>query len=163
MPVDDENIVSFSLSYDDTTDRLYSLGFETRNNRQKTVLKSHSGPVYEKSEIIFASGGEDSNASFVLDRQQSKLYTTLGYGAVSIIGYDGLKTFGDQNQIPERLMSSGDFLFSLNRDSSISVWDKKSGLFIMELYIFEDYSFLCVLSDSNYFTSGRAERYLIRN
>jgi WD40 repeat protein len=162
VAINDDNLVTFALSYDETTDRLYSLGFETRNGRQKTVLKGHSGSTYERVETLLAYAGEDAGATLTLDEERSKLYTSIGYGTVNILGYEGFTSLEEQNHIPESLMTAGGFLFSLNRDSSVTVWNTKTGRIAMEIYLFTDESILCILPDGNYAAIGGAERYLIR-
>ncbi|HOV64943.1 MAG TPA: hypothetical protein PLG43_13805, partial [Spirochaetia bacterium] len=154
VAVADENVVSFSLVYDETSDRLYSLGFETRNGRQKTVLKEHSGETYERIETLIAYSGEDVGATLAFDTTRSRLYTSIGYGTVNTFGYGGFTSLEEQNHIPQSLKATNGLLLSLNKDSSLTVWDTQTGRIAMEIYFFKDGGILCMLKGGRIATGG---------
>lgn len=85
VPIKDSNILTFMVDYDSTTRTLYSLGFERKDNALKTVLKSHRGRTLEITETLLTYPGEDAEASFIVDKNRSRVFTSLGFGGIHML------------------------------------------------------------------------------
>ncbi len=160
VPIDDSNILTFYLEYDEMTRNLYTLGYEERSGGLRTVLKQHSGFNYDRVTTLISYPGEDPEASLVVDPESSRVFTSLGYGKVHMYAWNGFTYLEKINHIPRRLYVNEGFLYSLNGDSSISVWDTDTGTLLMTIFIFEDYSWAVVPKKGRPYSYGSARRYL---
>ncbi len=160
VPINDNNIHTFTIDYDNVTRTLYSLGIEEKHNTLRTVLKAHRGSSFEKTETILAFRGENPDAAFVVDPADSSIYTTLGYGEITLLSWNGFTSLEKTDHIPGKLVIHGDYLFSLNTDLSVSVFNKNTGRAALELYLFDDYSWLAVLPSGKFHSAKNGERYL---
>ena len=160
VPIDDSNLLIFDLQQDPLTGKLYSLGFEERNNMLRTVLKQHTGRNYDRSETLMAFPGEDIEAAFTSDLYSSRIFTSLGYGGIKMLYWGGFTDLESTVSIPRALKLRGNILIALNQDSSFTIWNPSTGKKLMDLYIFRDLSWAAVLSNNRYYASSGAERYI---
>ncbi len=162
VPIDDSNILTFYLEYDEMTRKLYTLGYEERAGGLRTVLKQHSGFNYDRVTTLISYPGEDPEASLAVDSDSSRIFTSLGFGKVHMYAWNGFTYLESINHIPRSLYVHSGHLYSLNGDSSISVWDTERGDLLMTIYIFEDFSWAVVPTEGRPYTHGGAEKYLHR-
>lgn len=160
VPLPDRNLLTFSLDYDHTTRSLYTLGFERRRDSIRTVLKEHQGRNYGRVSTLLSYPGEDNEASLAIDRETSRVFTSLGYGDVHMFTWDGFTTMQKVEHIPRKLYTHAGLLYSLNGDSSISVWDIDHGKLLMTLYMFENSSWAITFSDGSYYATDDAEQWI---
>ena len=160
VPIDDSDLLIFDLQHDFLTGKLYSIGFEKRNDIMRTVLKEHTGRNYDRAETIMAFPGEDFGATFTSDIYSSKIFTSLGYGGVKMLYWGGFTSLENPLSIPRSLKLRGNILVSLNQDSSFSIWNPSTGERVMNLYIFKDLSWAALLSNDRYYASPGAEKYI---
>ncbi|MFO7849653.1 MAG: hypothetical protein R6V67_06810 [Spirochaetia bacterium] len=160
VPIDDTNILTFHLQYDDTTRNLYTLGYEQRANGLRTVLKQHAGSNYDRVTTLLSYPGEDPEATLAVDPVTSKIFTSLGYGKVHMYAWNGFTYLEPINHISRKLYVHDGFLYSLNEDSSISVWDTDKGTLLMTIYVFNDYSWAVIPREGEPYTYGDADKYL---
>ncbi len=160
VPIPDRNLLTFSLGYDRTTRSLYSLGFEERKGSIRTVLKQHQGNNYSRVSTLLSYPGEDNEATLAIDKETSRVFTSLGYGDVHMFTWDGFTTLEKVEHIPRKLYTHGELLYSLNGDSSISVWDIQHGKLIMTLYLFENSSWAITFSDGSFYATKDAEQWI---
>lgn len=166
VPLKDSSLLIFALEYDFTAGILYTLGIERRGERLFTVLKSHTGSTMERTETVLAYPGEDHKASFILDPESSRIYTSLGFEGVKILSWGGITMMERTEHIPRELHIQGDLLIALNRDSSLSIWNKRNGMKVLEFYLFQDNNWVAVFGDGShmnhksYQSSAGGERYI---
>ncbi len=160
VPVEDSNLLTFDLEYDELTRKLYTLGFEERGGIMRTVLKQHTGRSHDRAETILAVPGEDFSASFASDTDSSKLFTSLGYNGVKMLYWGGFTSLEKSLSIPKKLKLEGTLLASLNHDSSFTIFNSSNGSKIMDLFIFSDLSWAALLSDNMFYVSAGAEKYI---
>lgn len=160
VPIPDRNLLTFHLAYDNTTRILYSLGFEQRRNNIRTVLKQHQGRNYSRISTLLSYPGEDSGATLAIDPGTSRVFTSLGYGDVHMFTWNGFSTMEKVEHIPRELYTHNGRLYSLNGDSSISIWDTSSGKLQMTLNVFKDLSWGISFADGNYFATEDAREWI---
>ena len=159
VPIPDRNLLTFDLVYDNYTRTLYSLGFENRRNSIRTVLKAHQGRNLTRVATLLSFPGEDSEASLAVDPETSRLFTSLGYGDVHMFTWDGFTIMEQVEHIPRNLHAHSGMLYSLNGDSSISIWNTVDGRVLMNLYVFEDLSWVISFADGKYHAASGANRW----
>ncbi len=158
--IESGNLYTYDLVYDPVSNQVFSLGIEQLGTRLRTVLKAHSGTHYENSRTIIASDNEDVSASIVIDPETSRIYTSLGFSSIRQFKGYGISTLTRSEGIPRKLKIHNSYLYALNRDSSISVWDKLSGKKVMDFYILENDEWIVLLSDGTYTSSPGAQQFV---
>ena len=144
VPIEGDAIITMDLRYDPVSDVLYSLGMEERSGTMKTVLSSHSGVNWESSRALLTFSGEDHSASFTINGDDSTIFISLGYGHIRMHRWGGFTTLRGTDHIPGQMETAGDFLFALNTDNTVTVWNYRTGRVIKEFYFFEDGSAIAV-------------------
>lgn len=150
----------FNLEYDDLTGTLYTLGIEEFQETTRTVLRSHSGYLFEKTEPLFSFPGEELDASFLLDPEDNKIYTSLGNGDVKLFYWDGFTDLESSLFTPQKLFTGGNLVLSLNKERSITAWDKNSGKIMYEFFLFNDSTWLALYKNEGYHASVNGENHL---
>ncbi|MFO7729201.1 MAG: WD40 repeat domain-containing protein [Spirochaetia bacterium] len=160
VPIPDRNLLTFVLDYDSTTRALYSLGFEERRGSIRTVLKEHQGRNYGRVSTLLSYPGEDNEATLAIDPSTSRVFTSLGYGDVHMFTWDGFTTMEQIEHIPRKLFTNDGLLYSLNGDSSVSVWDINRGNLLMTLYLFESLDWAIAFPDGSFYGTDGAEQWI---
>jgi len=160
VPINDRNLLTFELDYDTSTRSLYSLGFERRQNSIRTVLKRHQGSNYGRVSTLLSYPGEDNSASLAIDPETSRVFTSLGYGEVHMFAWDGFSVMEKIEHIPRKLYVHRGRLFSLNSDSSVSMWDISTGKLELSMTVFDNLSWAVRRSDGSYFATEGAKRWI---
>jgi WD40 repeat protein len=159
VPIPERNLLTFHLAYDEASRSLFSLGFENRRGSIRTVLKQHQGRNYNRVSTLLSYPGEDNEASLAVD-PDGRVFTSLGYGDVHMFTWNGFTTMEKVEHIPRLLRIHAGRLFSLNGDSSISIWDVESGKLEMTLHVFKDLSWIVSFSDGSYYATAEARRWI---
>ncbi len=146
VPIQESNIIIFKVDYDNITRTLYTLGFEERKSGLITVLKSHRGKNWELTETIMTYPGEDQSGTFVVDELKSRIYLSIGNSGLIMYGWGGFTEMEKNKHLPKKLFIHGDFLISLNIDSSITVWNTNNGKIILNYFLLEDNKWIAVNS-----------------
>ncbi len=162
VPIRDTNILSFMVGYDPVTRTLYSLGFEQKGDSLKTVLKSHRGSSLEITRTLLTYPGEDSAASFIVDKNKSRVFTSLGFGGISMLSWNGFTSLESSSHIPRKLHLYKNILFSVNSDSSVTLWDTTRGTIIMDMYLLKNGGWVAIRKDGKVFASSNAKPAVIR-
>ena len=160
VPVFDSNLISYSLLMAPDRKTLYSIGFENVQGAVKTVLKSHTGASFGREQRLLQFEGEDFSADFRVDSDSSTVYTTLGQEAITAVGRNGVRVFEERDHVPRGLRLNGRFLYVLNKDYTVSVWDTAEGGKIAELYIFRDDNWIVSFPGGDYASSPYAGSYI---
>ena len=85
----------------------------------------------------------------------------MGSGRISVwdTGALALMRFPDIARVPRTLRARDGLLFSLNRDSTVSVWDER-GSHLAEISIFTDEEWCFLLADGRFSASRGGVRHL---
>ena len=139
VPVQDPSLFVYDLFYSGSQrgGELYTLAVQQNSNQVQTVVKVHSGFAFERSRILKVFKGEDLGATLVGDGS-GNVFTTLGYESVTAFRGTQAGQLQASGQIPRSLYVHNEKLFSLNRDSSISVWDIRSRELRLNVHFFQD-------------------------
>ena len=139
VPIQDPSLFVYDILYRGTgrSGELYSLAVEQRAGQVRTVVKVHSGFAFERSRILQHFEGEDLGATLAGD-DSGRVYTTLGYESVGVFSGSQSGDLEASGQIPRFLYVHDEKIFSLNRDSSISVWEILSRRLLLNIHFFDD-------------------------
>lgn len=161
VPLADSSLLTYDLIYDDMDDTLYTLSIDRSGGKTNTRVKYHYGEGLEKSRAVLNYQGEDLFASLDYDNADKTLFTSLGYGRVQ--SWDGrdIEVYQATRHIPRYIKVTNHLLFSLNKDSTITIWDRKSRKVILDLYLFKDYSWIAIFPNENAYISENADHFLI--
>jgi WD40 repeat protein len=129
---------------------LYSVGID---HAGATNLLRHDGPGFERETVLDSIPEEDLDASLALDPDTHLLYASLGRDR--IVCWDGkeLKTIEAENCAPRRLAARDGLLYSLNKDSTVSVLQSDTGARLAEISLFADGEWCALLRDGRYAAS----------
>lgn len=140
---------------------LYAIGLFGSTNAPKTRLLRFSGERFESQSQLAEYDGEDPEASVMWDDQTKSLYTTLGY--------DGLKRFegrrevsmDSSGQIAREVAAGGFLVAAVNMDGSVSLWNRETGEFLVDLYVLEGDQWIALTQRGAFYSSSATtERYL---
>jgi len=159
-PIQDSSLLVYDLAYDPDRDRLYTLSVGSADGSGAvTGVHVRSGRSQSNPETLMHFDGEDLSASIALAGDQ--LYSSVGYSQVRFWSEGRVQTLQRTRHIPRELTVSGRLLISLNRDSTLTIWDRRSRQVLADLYIFKDYSWIAVFPNENAYISRGADGYLI--
>jgi WD40 repeat protein len=129
---------------------LYSVGVDAGGS---TNLLRHDGSGFEKETLLDSVAEEDLDASLSLDPDQHVLYAAFGRDRV--VAWDGqsLRTLTVENSVPRRLVARGRLLFSVNKDSTVTVADAQTGARRAQIALFKDGEWCVVFKDGSYTAS----------
>lgn len=164
VPIPDPSIVVYSLKYDPVKHLVFSLGITTTPlyGSASTVLDAHQLDTLGSGTSWLRYTGEDHNAGLAIDPSDGDVYTSLGFqGVRRLSNADSTPfTFERSGHLPRKLVVSGQWVYSLNSDSTLSIWNKNTGRLLLTLYVFKDDSWAAILSSGKYFSSSGADQYL---
>lgn len=129
---------------------LYSVGVDPSG---ATNLLRHEGPGFERETLLDSITEEDLDASLALDPETHVLYAALGRDR--IVSWDGsqLKTIAAENAVPRRLVARNRLLYSLNKDSTVTVLNSASGAWLAQISLFADGEWCALFRDGRYAAS----------
>jgi hypothetical protein len=136
---------------------LFSIGLERRAGSTNTVVSRHSGRNLERTNTIMLYPGEDLRAGLYVDPETYDVYTTAGYEGVKIWDGRRIRQFEAPGSIPRAVRSFGSYVFAINRDATLTVWDKRSGEYLLRFYVFADGEWIAVTSEGYYAQSENAD------
>ncbi|MBN1525033.1 MAG: hypothetical protein JW904_11150 [Spirochaetales bacterium] len=158
--IPDSAAVIFDMKYDTDKKVLYTLGFETRDNDYWTVIKKRTGDMFSSETTIYSEKNDSTFSTLALDQINHTLYFALGSNTVYSYSNGAITKLEKSPQIIKKILVTDSKLFSLNSDSSITVWDAGSTDVILHFYLFQDMSWILLTRGGKYFTQGNGEDYL---
>ncbi len=164
VPVPSADRIVFDLAYDAQGHSLYALGVQGEGGNLRTVLSLHDVATLSGGTPLLTVRGTDLGATMAIDPASGDLYTTLGYQGVRRITPGGFPEaytqFQRTDHIPRKLAIENNWIVTLNSDSSLSVWNKKTGKWVLDFYVFKNWSWLAILPSERFYASAGALRYL---
>lgn len=140
VPMDTESRLVFSLSYDPQRGRLFALGVVAgRDGNLNTVIEVFDGPNYSRRRTILEVPGERLDAHVVIDPSRGIVYTTLDDRG-GILRWDGVRVSElsrNTAHIPRRLILSGDYVYSVNWDGTVSLIDRFQGSAVVDIAVID--------------------------
>ncbi len=154
VAIKDRNAFTYSLLLDESGSGgkpiLYSVGIDASG---ATNLVRHSGPGFEQETLLGRVSEEDLDVSLALDPSTHVLYATLGHDSISAWDGTQMRQIALQNTAPRRLIARAGILYTLNRDSTVSVLDGATGARLAEISLFADGEWCALLKDGRYAAS----------
>jgi len=160
VPVQDPSLFVYDLFYSGNQrgGELYTLAIQQEANLVRTAVKMHSGFAFERSRVLEVFESEDLGATLAGD-DSGNVFTTLGYESVTVFRGSRAGSLPSSGQIPRKLFVHNEKLFSLNRDSSISVWDIRSRDLLVNIHLFRDGTWIAQLPDGGLRFSREEDLY----
>ncbi|MBN1686744.1 MAG: hypothetical protein JW852_08825 [Spirochaetales bacterium] len=153
VPLSDSSIETFLLAYDPLRQVLYSLSIEGTSTKPKTVLTGYSGSTFEREEVLYSAPERVTDASMSLNKGTLVL-TTAGVNRVLYTGQDRVMPVDGNDNIPAKVEIIDNWIISLNRDGSLSVWERATGKLALNFYIFENMNWVAVTRDGRVISSS---------
>jgi hypothetical protein len=149
-PLPGSETLTFALAPDPAGGKLYSLGVDPDG---RTNLAQYKGAGLQSETIVDSAEGEFPSASLSFDPASHLLYTSLGREEVKAWTGGSLERLGDSARATLALCAFDGLLASLQRDSSVSLWDTAADEPYGEIYPFADGSWAAVMADGTFFGS----------
>jgi len=129
---------------------LYSVGVDQSGS---TNLLRFEGPSFAAESLLDSVPYVDLNVALALDPDTHVLYATLGQDRT--LAWDGtqIRVIDLQNAAPRRLLARDHLLFSLNKDSTVTVADGATGAWLARVGLFQDGEWCVIMSDGRYAAS----------
>jgi len=156
-PIPSANRHTYDVTYDARTNTLYSLGVDTDGT---TNLLAHSGPDYQNQSVVESDPGEHLSASLCFDDAGGMLYTSLGRERISRWKQGSLEKLPASARGTLGLFCGAGILYSLNRDSSVSLIDVADGESIAELSVFTDGGWTIIMPDGKFAASAGSQSHV---
>ncbi|MFP4363817.1 MAG: WD40 repeat domain-containing protein [Spirochaetia bacterium] len=160
VPIEDDSILVQQLLYDDKTETLYSVALSETSGEPVTLLRQHTGSQFQNTRTIFSLDEEAVNIPVLLDDSNANLYISLGFSGIRRWTGSRLIDFSSPDNIPESMFLHNRYLYVLNNDSSISVWNKFTGERVMDFYLFQDRNWVAIPAEGGFFSSDGGVEYL---
>ncbi|MAG13099.1 MAG: hypothetical protein CMN78_00700 [Spirochaetales bacterium] len=161
VPFADESLITFQLQFEPLSQTLYTLSIEGTSSSPKTVLTAYTGPIFEKTNVLYSLEGEHRNATMAV-RRGILFFSINGQNRALFPGSRRFLELGDNNNIPIAVDLLESWFISLNRDSSITIWNSSTGRKALDFYLFEDLKWAVVTSGGEVHSSGRWTDYVAK-
>lgn len=143
-PLPGSETLTFALAPDPKDGTLYALGMSADGH---TTLSRYDGSELESQTIVDSARGEYVSASLTIDPSSNYLYTSLGREVVRAWTGRAMQRLAEPARATLTLCALGGVLASLERDSSISLWDTSADRPFGGIYPFRDGSWAAVMAD----------------
>ncbi len=153
-PIPTVNRYTYEVVFDSSTGVLYSLGVDANGT---TNLLAHTGKDFQTQSVVESTPGEHLTASLCFDGSTGTLYSSLGreqisrwkQGSLARLPASAIGTIG--------LFCGNGLLYSLNRDSSVSLYDAVHGDSVAELSVFPDGGWALIMPDGKFAVSAGSQ------
>jgi WD40 repeat protein len=129
---------------------LFSVGVGASGS---TNLVLHEGASFERESLLLSVSEEDLDVSLALDPDSHILYASLGHDRVAAWDGKQMRSVVLDNAAPRRLVARDALIFSLNKDSTVTVSDSATGARLAEIYLFSDGEWCTLFRDGRYAAS----------
>ncbi len=129
---------------------LYTVGVDSAGSTNVLRL---DGPGFANETLLDSVSVVDLNVALALDPDTHVLYASLGQDRT--IAWDGskLRSIALANATPRRILARDHMLFSLNRDSTVTIADSDTGAWLARVGLFQDGEWCTLLRDGRYAAS----------
>ncbi len=156
-PIPTTNRYTYDVLYDARTSTLFSLGVDVDGT---TNLLANTGPDLQAQSEVESTPGEHLFASLCFDGSTGTLYTTLGRQQISQWKQGSLQKLPASARGAVALYCSAGLVFSLNRDSSVSLVDTEHGESIAELSVFPEGGWALIMPDGKFAASAGSQSHV---
>jgi WD40 repeat protein len=160
VPVFDSSILIYEVKYHEGEKKFYTLAVEQDAGSTRTVLKSFQYPSFGGGMELLSYPGEDLTAQIAIGPESATVYTSLGFDGITEVTRRNTSNYRQYENIPRSIFLHNNFLYTINTDHSITVWEKGEKRRIMNFYMFRDYEWIALLADGEYYSSSGAGKYI---
>ncbi|MEE8441771.1 MAG: hypothetical protein V3S41_08625, partial [Spirochaetia bacterium] len=140
---------------------MYAIGLFGSPTSPTTKLVRYGGNGFEQDTVIAEFVGEDPAARAVWDNRTNSLLTTIGYTGLQRIEGRTLLPLESTGQIAREIVLGGLYLAAVNADGSVTLWNRDTGEFLFDIYVFEDDGWVAMNSRGAFLASTPdLEKYL---
>ncbi|WP_028973323.1 hypothetical protein [Spirochaeta cellobiosiphila] len=125
LPIDDSASIIYSLVGSD--DKLFTLGVDKSSGQKITELNQYSGDLLMNKKTLLSIEGEELNYNLHFDQD---LFTTFPDHQVHQYVKDKWVDLEPTETFPLRIKSSKELVIAVNKDQSISFWNRKTGSYL---------------------------------
>jgi WD40 repeat protein len=143
-PLPGSETLTFALASNPADGILYALGM---SGDGRTTLSRYDGSELQSQTIVDSAQGEYVSASLTVDPASNYLYTSLGREVVRAWTGRTMERLMEPARGTLALCALGGVLASLERDSSVSLWDTSADRSFGAIYPFSDGSWAAVMAD----------------
>jgi WD40 repeat protein len=140
VPLETESDLVFALEFDLRRGRLFAIGVRSAEGGSiSTVVEVFEGVAFDRRRTILEVPGEYLDAELIHDPVTGTAYTTLDDRG-GILRWDGSRIselLRSPAHIPRKVYLQGEFLYTLNRDGSVSVVDRMRGRPVIDFHVIE--------------------------
>lgn len=158
LPIQSQFAEIRKLTIDEETNTVFSLGYAEINNSLFTIIKSHTKGGTGREVTLQQNFGNFDNTFLYFDKLSGKLFTSLSDSTIHSINKRIFQKYEMAAGIPEMAAAGRNVLVSLNKNNSLSIWDKNTAQYIGTVYIFEDLSWTFISGDGKYASDGLSEK-----
>ena len=155
-PLPGSETLTFALAPNRSDGMLYALGISADG---RTTLSRYDGSELQSQTIVDSAQGEYVSASLAIDPASNYLYTSLGREVVRAWTGRAMEMLAEPARGTLALSALGGVLASLERDSSISLWDTAVDRPVGVISPFKDGSWTVIMADGAIYgpSQGRAK------
>jgi hypothetical protein len=124
--VESSDTVVFEFADNPSGREFYSIGISSENGRSYTVVREYSAGRPGDSRSIMRFNGEDTDAGLEYNTSNRSLVTSAGLDGVSLYQSRRLQSLEDNSNLPRQVFGTGDRVFAVNIDGSMSVWSTRN-------------------------------------
>ena len=171
VPIETNTRYIEHLFYNPDSDYLYAFGLMERNGNRNSVISYYTDNSYEKASLLYEFEEQNTDLPIAFDRQNNRIYYSSGLdGIFRIKGSKVSSRYNlepntaqkviDTDNLIRKIILLDDYIFSLNEDNSISVWNKITGSHILDFYLFKDLSWVAIPEGGGFYTSEHGLRHI---
>jgi WD40 repeat protein len=161
VPLQTEAFLVYDVAYDEAADYLYALGI-TRGGGGRTVVTRFSGAGdLSRRETIFDVAGEYLDGNLAVDPVNGDLYTSVGDSGITRITDGEVETYARSSHASRRIEVSDRYIWALNRDGSVTLWNPERAEIVGDIYFFTDGGWALVTNGGRFYASSpQAEEFV---
>ena len=145
-PVPSSEAFTYAMAVDGTDGSLYSLGVDQDGS---TKLFRHQGSDLGSESVVDSAAGEYLGASLCRDPDTGVVYSSIGRRQVSTWSRGVLSHLRDPSPGIQAMQVRRGLVCSLQRDSTVTVWDAVQDRLVATLFPFADGSWAAILADGS--------------
>lgn len=136
VSLENQNSVTFDLAYDSTTGSLFSASVDSGSSRPRTVILRHHGDNLEFADTVYVAEGEFFDAT-ITARAGAVFFSVGGESFIRRSREAQFVEADELGAIPRYSAIYRDWVYTINRDSSISIITIAGGTHLANLYILD--------------------------
>ena len=161
VPIPDQNMITFDIAYEAASGSLYTASVDSNAAKSRTLVVRHFGENLEHAETLFSVEGEYFDST-IAEHLGTVFFSVGGRCFLKTSGKDRFIELDGLDGIPIESEIYKEWIYTINRDSSISLISTRDGAHMANLYLFDDAEWVALTTDGDLIARSRNEGgYLI--